>query len=70
MKKRGVKGARFAVLRGASMPAVLIEVGFLSNRREESKLKTGSFREKLADAVSRSIMLYKRRYERTNGFSR
>ncbi|MFH1380904.1 MAG: N-acetylmuramoyl-L-alanine amidase, partial [Candidatus Omnitrophota bacterium] len=70
MKKRGVKGARFAVLKGASMPAVLIEVGFLSNSREESKLKTESFRAELADAVSRSIRQYKEQYENTNGFSR
>ncbi len=70
MKKRGVKGAQFAVLKGANMPAVLIEVGFLSNRREESNLKTISFRKKLADAISSSIISYKRQYERTNGFSR
>ena len=69
MRKRGVKGARFVVLKGAIMPAVLIEVGFLTNRREESKLKKTSFRGKIADLLSRSILAYKREYERTNGWS-
>jgi len=70
MHNRGVKGARFAVLRGAIMPAVLIEAGFLTNRREESNLKQTSFRDKIASAVSRSIVKYKKEYERTDGFSR
>jgi len=70
MKKRGVKKARFVVLKGAMMPAVLVEVGFLTNRREESKLKRTSFRERIAGAISRSIEAYKREYERTDGFSR
>lgn len=69
LKNRGVKGARFAVLKGAQMPAVLVEVGFLTNRREESKLKSSSFRERIASAISRSILGYKREYDRTNGFS-
>lgn len=70
MRNRGVKGARFAVLKGATMPAVLVEAGFLTNRREESKLKRTSFRDKIAGAVSRSIVRYKSEYERTDGFSR
>ena len=70
MKKRGVKGARFAVLRGAESPAILVEIGFLSNRREESQLKTSSFRDKIASAIAESIVAYKREYEKTNGFSR
>lgn len=69
MRKRGVKGARFVVLKGAIMPAVLIEVGFLTNRREESKLKKTSFRDKIANLISQSMLAYKREYERTNGWS-
>ncbi len=69
MQNRGVKGARFAVLKGSIMPAVLIEVGFLTNRREESKLKRISFRDEIANAISRSIAEYRSEYERTNGFS-
>ena len=69
MTKRGVKGANFAVLRGARMPAVLIEIGFITNRREETKLKKRSFREDIAEAISQSIVAYKSEFERTNGFS-
>ena len=69
MKKRGVKGANFAVLRGTRMPAVLVEVGFITNRREEAKLKKRSFREDIAGAISRSIVAYRSEFERTNGFS-
>jgi len=69
MKKRGVKGARFVVLKGATMPAVLVEIGFITNKREASKLKKSNFREKIAKAVSDSILTYKKEYERTNGFS-
>jgi N-acetylmuramoyl-L-alanine amidase len=69
MKKIGVKGANFEVLRKARMPGVLAEVGFLTNRWEESKLKKSHFREKIAEGISSSILAYKREYERTNGFS-
>ena len=69
MRKRGAKGARFAVLKGASMPAVLVEVGFLTNKSEESRLKQSSFREKIAKAIAQSILVYKNEYERKDGFS-
>ncbi|MBN1353225.1 MAG: N-acetylmuramoyl-L-alanine amidase [Candidatus Omnitrophica bacterium] len=69
VKKRGVKGAGFAVLKRAQMPAVLIEVGFLTNRREESNLNNSAYKEKAAEAISQSILAYKKEYERTNGFS-
>jgi len=70
MKKRGVKGARFVVLKGTTMPAVLVEVGFLTNAGEESKLKKSYFREKIATAITDSVLAYKREYEQTDGFSR
>ncbi len=57
-KIRGVKGARFQVLRGAKMPAVLIEVGFLSNGSEERKLKNSFYREKIAQAIEEGVIEY------------
>lgn len=47
----GVKGARYEVLRGARMPAVLIETGFLSNRDEERLLRDAGYRQKVAASI-------------------
>lgn len=62
-KNRGVKSARFAVLRGSRMPAVLVEVGFITNPGEEAALRSGSYRQKLAGAVRNGIVNFKREYE-------
>ena len=48
---RGVKQANFLVLRGATMPAVLVEVGFLSSPREERKMWSPEFQEDTAEAL-------------------
>lgn len=55
---RGVRRARFVVLRQAPCPAVLIECGFLSNRREEMRFMTEAFRENLAQGIARGIYNY------------
>ncbi|MGH7316611.1 MAG: N-acetylmuramoyl-L-alanine amidase family protein, partial [Candidatus Rokuibacteriota bacterium] len=60
---RGVKQAGFYVLGGAAMPAILIEIGFLTNRREEKKLATAEHREALARAIYAGLAEYKRRYD-------
>ncbi len=57
-KNRGVKSAPFAVLIGANMPSVLVEVGFLSNTREENLLKKPDYRQKMADALYRGVTRY------------
>jgi N-acetylmuramoyl-L-alanine amidase len=51
----GVKSANYHVLRGTTIPAVLIEVGFLSNFSEEKSLKEGVYRQGLAQAISDGI---------------
>jgi N-acetylmuramoyl-L-alanine amidase len=55
---RGVKRARFVVLRQNTVPAVLVEGGFLSHRMESSALATPAYRQKLAEAVARGISSY------------
>lgn len=55
---RGVKNARYFVLRNAMIPAVLIEVGFISNPWEENKLIRSSYREQIAKAIAQSILDY------------
>ena len=41
------------------MPAVLVELGFISNPDEEKKLKDAAYREQLVDALSRAVAHYK-----------
>ena len=64
---RGIKQAPFRVLMGATMPAVLVEVAFITNPEEERLLKTDEFQEQLAEAIYRGIVRYKERYERRLG---
>ncbi len=58
----GFKPARFQVLKGARMPAILVEVGFLSNLNEERKLRNGYYRQKVAEAISEGILGYAQRF--------
>ena len=63
-KDRGCKRARFAVLKTVKCPSVLIEGGFLSNRREGQKLQSPTYREKLALAITQGILRYQRTINR------
>jgi N-acetylmuramoyl-L-alanine amidase len=60
---RGVKQAGFFVLGGAAMPAILIEIGFLTNPKEEKKLATPEYREATARAIFTGLSEYKRRHD-------
>lgn len=60
---RGVKQAPFKVLVGATMPAALVEVGFISNPEEEAKLQSEEFQELMVDALTRAVQRYKTDYE-------
>jgi N-acetylmuramoyl-L-alanine amidase len=55
IQQRGVKQAPFVVLRGAAMPAVLVETAFISNPREEAKLGDLQFRTRVAQAIARGV---------------
>lgn len=66
---RGVRTARFYVLKRTNIPAVLVEVGYLSNRAEEVKLKDPEYLNRIAGLVADGILNYKKEYERTEGFS-
>ena len=58
MRDRGVKKAPFVVLIGANMPSVLAEISFLSNPKDEQKLKTPEYRQKIAEALFKGIVRY------------
>jgi N-acetylmuramoyl-L-alanine amidase len=60
---RGVKQAGFYVLGGAAMPAVLIEVGFVTNPREEKRLRDTKYRDEIAQAIFAGIAEYKRNWD-------
>lgn len=50
-----VEKAAFAVLKAPDIPSVLIETAFISNPYEESKLKTGDFRQKMAETIFNGV---------------
>ena len=58
---RGVKQAGFYVLRGANMPAVLVETAFISHPREERLLRTGRFQQKIVDGIHAGVLDYEKR---------
>ena len=55
LKSRGVNSANFYVLRKASMPAILLEIGFISNAHDEAKLKTPAFRDRIVAAIMKGV---------------
>lgn len=63
-RDHGVKQAPFVVLIGASMPSVLVEVSFITHRQEGRLLKTGAFRQRIADALFDGIRGYQRSLKR------
>ena len=58
MFDRGVKHARFHVLRNVKIPGVLIECGFLSNSSEGQRIATSQFRQDIAAAIAQGIQNY------------
>ncbi|HDS74123.1 MAG TPA: N-acetylmuramoyl-L-alanine amidase [Firmicutes bacterium] len=62
----GVRQAEFYVMKGtlASMPSILVEVGFLSNPAEARHLRQAAYQRRAADAIFRAVREFKQRYER------
>jgi N-acetylmuramoyl-L-alanine amidase len=59
-----VKQAPFVVLVGASMPSVLVEVSFLTNKQEGRLLGTGAYRQRIAEALLDGVRRYLRTLKR------
>ena len=64
VEDRGIRRARFAVLRNTGMPAILVEGGFLSTPVEARNITSPAQRDALARAVAEGILAYKRLVER------
>ena len=58
MRDRGVKQARFYVLRQTAMPAALVEVGFVTGAQDAPRLADPAWRETMAQAIARGILQY------------
>ncbi len=69
MKDRGMKPARFHVLRETRMPSVLVEVGFLTNRLDAAKMKAPDYVDRISQVLADGILAFKGEFERTNGFT-
>ena len=62
---RGVKQAGFHVLVGATMPNVLVEVGFLSNKKEAANLQRSYYKRNIAESIYNAIADFKIKYEKS-----
>lgn len=60
MQDRGVRTARFYVIRHTSMPAVLVETGFVTGARDAARFSNASTRDQIADAIAEGILNYLR----------
>jgi N-acetylmuramoyl-L-alanine amidase len=60
MADRGVREARFYVIRHTSMPSALVEVGFVTGAQDAPRLASASFRSDLAEAIANGILSYVR----------
>lgn len=58
IRDRGIRKAPFVVLIGAKMPAVLVEIGFISNRNDEGLMRKSSFRQEVAEHLFQGISEY------------
>jgi len=62
--KRGVRQAPFAVLAGTAMPALLIEVGYLTHPVETENLKRGLYLKRVASSISAGILRFARGHKK------
>jgi N-acetylmuramoyl-L-alanine amidase len=60
-RDRGIRSARFYVLRETSMPAVLVEIGFVTGSEDAAQLSRSSYRTQMARAIANGILQYVQR---------
>ena len=62
-----MRQAPFRVLMGATMPAILVEVGFVSNPDEEERLRTSEYMNQVVNAIVAAVREFLTNLERFNG---
>jgi len=60
-KNRGIKKANFSILRKTNMPAVLLELGFHTNKEEVQKMVTDDWRQRIVKSIVEAIEEYERK---------
>ena len=55
---RGVKRARWTVLRDLTCPGIMVEAGFITNPTEGRRIKEAAYRQKIAKVVSEGVLRY------------
>lgn len=68
-ENRGVKGAFFYVLKESKMPAVLVEIGFVTNDEEAMRLQQSDYQKRIARGISDGIEEFVTAFEKTEGFT-
>jgi N-acetylmuramoyl-L-alanine amidase len=58
VRNLGVKQAPFMVLLGATMPSILAEISFITNKQDAALLKTERHRQKIAEALLAGVLRY------------
>ena len=69
VKDLGVKQAPFVVLIGASMPSVLAEISFVTNKQEGTLLKSPAYRQQIAQALVDAVIAYQRSLKKNEGMA-
>ena len=69
LRDLGVKQAPFVVLIGAGMPSVLAEMSFVTNKQEGQLLKTGAYRQAIAQALQDAVLRYQRSLKAKNAIA-
>jgi len=61
---RGVRSARFYVIRNTSMPAILVETGYITNPSEAARLVNPSYQDRMAEAIAKGVDQFLKSYRR------
>ena len=69
LRDLGVKQAPFIVLIGAAMPSVLAEISFVTHKQEGALLKTGAYRQQIAEALLDAVLRYQQSLKKIRGAS-